>query len=40
MDSLTYSYVMGTNRLDHVNDSVPAANYDVDIDNQAAGNYD
>jgi RHS repeat-associated protein len=39
MDSLTYSYVMGTNRLDHVNDSVPAANYDVDIDNQSAGNY-
>jgi RHS repeat-associated protein len=39
MDSLTYSYVMGTNRLDHVSDSVPAANYDVDIDNQLAGNY-
>src|SRR5439155_21804454 len=39
MDSLTYKYVMGINRLDHVNDSVPAANYDVDIDNQVAGNY-
>ncbi|THU39401.1 hypothetical protein FAM09_12915 [Niastella caeni] len=39
MDSLTYKYVMGTNRLDHVKDSVSAANYDVDIDNQTAGNY-
>jgi hypothetical protein len=39
MDSLTYSYVMGTNRLDHVNDTVPAGNYTEDIDNQSAGNY-
>ncbi|WP_143774436.1 RHS repeat domain-containing protein, partial [Niastella vici] len=39
MDSLTYKYVMGTNRLDHVSDSVPVANYDVDIDKQTAGNY-
>lgn len=30
---------MGTNRLDHVNDTVPAGNYDVYIDNQSAGNY-
>ncbi|OQP57832.1 hypothetical protein A3860_09410 [Niastella vici] len=39
MDSLTYKYVMGTNRLDHMSDSVPATNYDVDIDKQTAGNY-
>ncbi len=40
MDSLNYSYVMGTNRLDHVSDSEPAGNYTEDIDNQTAGNYD
>lgn len=40
MDSLNYSYVMGTNRLDHVSDNVPAGNYTEDIDNQTAGNYD
>jgi RHS repeat-associated protein len=39
MDSLTYKYVMGTNKLDHVLDSVPASNYDIDIDQQTAGNY-
>jgi RHS repeat-associated protein len=39
MDSLNYSYVMGTNRLDHVSDSVSATNYDEDIDSQTAGNY-
>jgi RHS repeat-associated protein len=39
MDSLTYKYVMGTNRLDHVNDTVPNGNYDIDIDGQADSNY-
>lgn len=40
MDSLTYKYIMGTNRLDHVNDTVPySSNYDVDIDNQTDSNY-
>jgi hypothetical protein len=39
MDSLNYSYVMGTNRLDHVSDSVPAGNYDEDLDSQSPGNY-
>lgn len=39
MDSLSYNYVMGTNRLDHVRDYVNAANYSEDIDDQAAGNY-
>jgi RHS repeat-associated protein len=39
MDSLTYKYVMGTNRLDHVNDSISNGNYDEDIDNQPISNY-
>jgi YD repeat-containing protein len=39
MDSLNYSYVMGTNRLDHVSDTVPAGNYDEDTDSQLPGNY-
>ncbi len=39
MDSLTYSYTSGTNRLDHVNDVINTANYSDDIDNQASGNY-
>jgi RHS repeat-associated protein len=39
MDKLVYSYKSGTNQLDHVYDTVPAGNYDVDIDAQAAGNY-
>ncbi|THU34986.1 RHS repeat-associated core domain-containing protein [Niastella caeni] len=40
MDSLTYKYIMGTNRLDHISDSVQAGNYDTDIDRQSAGNYE
>ena len=40
MDKLAYSYKPGTNQLDHVYDTVPAGNYDVDIDAQAAGNYE
>jgi hypothetical protein len=39
MDSLTYSYQPGHNRLDHVNDAVSAANYSVDIDNEDTLNY-
>ncbi|WP_133995032.1 hypothetical protein, partial [Dinghuibacter silviterrae] len=39
MDSLNYSYTAGTNRLDHINDSVPSGNYTTDIDNQSSGNY-
>jgi RHS repeat-associated protein len=39
MDSLNYNYVMGTNQLDHVSDSVASGNYDVDIDSQKSGNY-
>jgi hypothetical protein len=39
MDRLAYHYKTGTNQLDYVYDTVPAGNYDVDIDEQAAGNY-
>jgi len=39
MDSLVYAYTPGTNKLDHIQDSVPAGNYTVDINNQSAGNY-
>ncbi|WP_207513814.1 EndoU domain-containing protein [Longitalea luteola] len=39
MDKLTYSYKPGTNQLDYVYDTVPAGNYDVDIDAQTAANY-
>jgi RHS repeat-associated protein len=40
MDKLKYNYKPGTNQLDHVYDTVPAGSYDVDIDAQAAGNYE
>jgi RHS repeat-associated protein len=40
MDKLAYDYKPGTNQLDHVYDTVPAGNYDVDIDAQAAANYE
>jgi RHS repeat-associated protein len=40
MDKLAYNYKPGTNQLDHVYDTVPAGNYDVDIDAQAAANYE
>lgn len=40
MDQLTYNYQTGNNRLSFVSDTVRASNYDNDIDNQAAGNYD
>jgi hypothetical protein len=40
MDSLTYKYVAGTNKLAYVQDAVSPSNYNVDIDNQSSGNYD
>ena len=39
MDSLTYKYQQGNNKLDHVNDAVAATNYSVDIDNEDTLNY-
>lgn len=39
MDAFEYHYTAGTNRLDYVDDGVIAANYDMDIDDQNAGNY-
>ena len=39
MDSLTYRYQASNNKLDHVNDAVPASNYSVDIDNEDTLNY-
>ncbi len=40
MDSLNYCYIPGTNRLDHITDSVPTAypGYN-DLTNQSASNY-
>ena len=42
MDSLTYNYYAGSNKLSFVRDAIAAGNYtgDVDIDNQSAANYD
>ncbi|MBO9204509.1 MULTISPECIES: RHS repeat domain-containing protein [Niastella] len=40
MDKLTYHYKPFTNQLDYVHDTVPAGNYDVDIDAQTAGNFE
>jgi RHS repeat-associated protein len=40
MDSLTYHYYTGTNRLQRVTDAIPATNYTEDIDNQTdVSNY-
>lgn len=39
MDNLTYNYKVGKNQLDFIGDTVSAANYDSDLDGQAAGNY-
>lgn len=39
LDSLTYQYSAGRNRLNYVDDVVASANYDDDIDDQKAGNY-
>jgi RHS repeat-associated protein len=41
MDSMTYKYVAGTNKLNHVRDNTGlTSNYSVDVDNQSANNYD
>lgn len=40
MDDLDYHYQPGNNKLDHVKDRAPSANYTEDIDDQQAGNYD
>jgi RHS repeat-associated protein len=39
MDDLTYSYIAGTNKLDHVDDGITSI-YNTDIDDQNTGNYD
>ncbi|OMP75147.1 hypothetical protein BW716_31605 [[Flexibacter] sp. ATCC 35208] len=39
MDTLTYHYRPGTNKLSYVTDLVRGANYGNDIDNQSIGNY-
>ncbi|WPV63880.1 RHS repeat-associated core domain-containing protein [Chitinophaga sp. LS1] len=39
MDSLTYHYRPGTNKLSYVTDLVRGANYGNDVDNQSVGNY-
>ena len=39
MDSLSYAYTYGTNKLDHISDNVASGNYPNDIDNQSLGNY-
>jgi|GEM_PF-3138810 len=40
MDNLSYSYVPGTNRLDHITDSVPGyCSTCQDLTTQASGNY-
>ncbi|NLR81200.1 RHS repeat-associated core domain-containing protein [Chitinophaga eiseniae] len=39
MDQLTYHYQPGTNKLSWINDSISAGQYDTDIDDQLAGNY-
>jgi RHS repeat-associated protein len=39
MDSLTYHYYAGTNRLSHVNDKIDSTFYTEDIDNQIPETY-
>lgn len=39
MDSLQYNYYSNSNKLNSINDSVPANNYANDIDNQSSNNY-
>jgi hypothetical protein len=39
MDSLTYRYLPGSNKLDHVDDGVADANYPLDVDDQDSLNY-
>ena len=38
MDNMVYSYIPGTNKLDHINDSVTSL-YTNDIKDQSSGNY-
>ena len=42
MDSLTYNYYAGSNKLSFARDAIASGNYagDVDIDNQYSANYD
>ena len=39
MDSLTYHYIANSNQVAFINDSIAAANYSNDLDNQSVGNY-
>jgi RHS repeat-associated protein len=39
MDSLTYHYEPGRNRLNFIRDTVDAGEYDVDLDSQSPDNY-
>jgi RHS repeat-associated protein len=39
MDVLTYNYLSGTNKLRHVDDTVPPGNYSSDLDDQEPDNY-
>jgi RHS repeat-associated protein len=39
MDSMTYHYQSGTNKLTYVDDVVSSSNYTDDIDDQSSGNY-
>lgn len=40
MDRLSYHYINNTNKLASVSDAVSSGNYNEDIDNQAANNYE
>ncbi|UII30389.1 hypothetical protein LVD17_19035 [Fulvivirga ulvae] len=40
MDALTYAYYDGTNKLKRVADGIPSTNWDEDIDDQPANNYE
>jgi RHS repeat-associated protein len=39
MDSLTYHYYPGTNRLEYISDGITSGAFTVDLDNQSDGNY-
>ena len=39
MDRMTYHYTNGTNRLDHITETVPSGNYGNDMENQSSGYY-
>jgi len=40
MDDLSYNYIAGTNKLDHVTDAIAGDPYSSDIGTQSTGNYD